>query len=207
MGARGGNVGGELGPALPTTEGADDWSMGTSDFDVPHRLVVGVTARVDNLLVSGLYRFRSGTPFTPRYRMGVDANGDGSHRNDVAFVPTDLSALSEGWSCLSDQGGAFASRNSCRGPSSHTVNIRVRYNFAQLVGQPASITVDGLNLIETSGGIIDDALLLVDPDGTITTSPDGGTVTIPTLVNANFGEVLYPTSRGRMLRVGVRIGG
>jgi hypothetical protein len=75
------------------------------------------------------------------------------------------------------------------------------------VGQPASITVDGLNLIETSGGIIDDALLLVDPDGTITTSPDGSTVTIPTLVNANFGEVLYPTSRGRMLRVGVRIGG
>ncbi len=207
MGARGGNVGGELGPALPTTEGADDWSKGTSDFDVPHRLVVGVTARVNNLLVSGLYRFRSGTPFTPRYRMGVDANGDGSHRNDVAFVPTDLSALSESWSCLSDQGGAFASRNSCRGPSSHTVNVRVRYTFAQLVGHPASITVDGLNLIETSGGIIDDALLLVDPDGTITTSPDGSTVTIPTLVNANFGQVLYPTSRGRMLRVGLRIGG
>jgi hypothetical protein len=207
MGARGANVGGELTPGLPTPEGAEDWSEGTSDFDVPHRAVVAVTGKVGDLLVSALYRFRSGAPFTPRYRMGVDANGDGSNRNDVAFVPADLSALTESWSCLTEQAGTFATRNSCRGPASHTINLRMRYIFAQLVGRPASITVDGLNLIETSDAVIDEALLLVDPTGTITTSPDGSTITIPTTVNPGFGDVLYPTSRGRMLRVGVRIGG
>jgi hypothetical protein len=61
--------------------------------------------------------------------------------------------------------------------------------------------------VEPSGGVIDDALLLVDPTSAITTSPDGTTVTIPVTVNPEFGRVVYPSSRGRMLRLGVRIGG
>jgi hypothetical protein len=67
--------------------------------------------------------------------------------------------------------------------------------------------LDGFNLIESSAGVIDNALLLVDPTGSITTSPDGATVTIPTTVNDGFGKVVYPSSRGRMLRIGVRIAG
>ena len=65
--------------------------------------------------------------------------------------------------------------------------------------------VDGLNLVESSDGVVDEALLLVDPASSISSS--GGVVTIPTVVNPDFGRVIYPTSRGRMIRVGFRIGG
>jgi hypothetical protein len=66
--------------------------------------------------------------------------------------------------------------------------------------------IDGFNLIENGDGVVDDALLLVDPDASIVTSPDGTVVTIPFTVNPDFGRILYPTSRGRMIRVGFRIG-
>ncbi len=209
VGASRGAVDATLDPGLPQSEGPEPWSEGTSDFDIPHRVAAGVTARFGSVSLSGLYRYRSGTPFTPGYRAGVDANGDGSMRNDVAFVPADasLAALLDAWPCLEDQSGGWAVRNACRGPAVHTVNARVQFTFANLAGRAASLAVDGFNLLESSDGMIDDALLLVDPSGSITTSPDGSTVTIPTLVNEGFGNVLYPSTRGRMLRVGVRIGG
>jgi hypothetical protein len=72
------------------------------------------------------------------------------------------------------------------------------------MGRDASLMIDGLNLIEPEDGVIDDALLLVDPSGSITST--GGVVTIPLTANPEFGSVLYPSSRGRMLRVGLRIG-
>jgi hypothetical protein len=53
---------------------------------------------------------------------------------------------------------------------------------------------------------VDVALLLVDPWVIITTSPDGSTVTISFILNPDFGGTIYPTSRGRMIRVGFRIG-
>ena len=105
------------------------------------------------------------------------------------------------WRC------SHATRNSCRGPEVHAVNARLHFAVGQIAGHPASLTLDGFNLLESSDGIIDDALLLVDPTASITTSPDGSTVTIPTIVNEGFGNVLYPSTRGRMLRIGVRIGG
>ncbi|NJD20055.1 MAG: hypothetical protein FIA95_12340 [Gemmatimonadetes bacterium] len=111
----------ELDPRLPGEEGRT-WSEGISDFDAPHRLVLGARARFElgggSGVVSAMYSRRSGRPFTPRYRVGVDANGDGSFRNDVAFVPAagDLAELLDAWPCLADQAGAFAVRNSCRGP-------------------------------------------------------------------------------------------
>ena len=55
--------------------------------------------------------------------------------------------------------------------------------------------------------MVDDALLLVDANGSMTTSADGLTVTIPMAVNPGFGDVLYPSTRGRMLRIGLKIGG
>jgi len=209
VGAGSGSIDASLSPGLPTTEGQDDWSEGTSDFDVPHRLVVGATTRLGPVDVSGTYRFRSGLPFTPGYRLGVDANADGSTRNDVAYVPDtgQLGSLADDWSCLADQAGGFAERNSCRGPSVHDLSLRLRFGFATFGGRTATLVLDGFNLIESSAGVIDNALLLVDPTGSITTSPDGATVTIPTTVNDGFGKVVYPSSRGRMLRIGVRIAG
>jgi hypothetical protein len=148
-------------------------------------------------------------PFTPGYRTGVDANGDGSARNDVAFVP-DASALGElagTWSCLADQVGAFAERNSCRGPTRSTLNAGVRIGLTALGSRTVSLTLEGFNLIEDQTGIVDSALLLVDPAQPIQRSADGTTVTVPVSVNPDFGKVVIPATRGRILRVGLRIGG
>lgn len=202
IGAASGLVDAELSPALP---GLDDWSEGTSDFDAPDRLVVTARTSLSLMTASAVYRLRSGLPFTPRYRTGVDANGDGSVRNDVAFVDaTTVTQLLEDWKCLAESLGAFATRNSCRGPVSHGLDVRVSLDLGGVMGRRASLIVDGLDLIESKDGIIDDALLLVDPAGTITSG--GGTVTIPFMVNPDFGDVIYPTSRGRMIRIGFRIG-
>jgi len=203
VGAARGTADAELSPLLPDAE----WTEGTSDYDIPDRLSAMATARWSPATLSAVYRFRSGLPFTPRYRDGVDANGDGSLRNDVAFVDAAaVDPLLSDWSCLQDQAGGFAVRNSCRGPSAHSVDVRLSVRVGRLAGRDASLVLDGFNLIESSDGVIDDALLLVDPAGSITTSSGGATVTVPFVVNPDFGRVLYPTSRGRMLRIGFRIG-
>jgi hypothetical protein len=209
VGAGSGAIGASLSPGLPDVEGESDWSEGISDFDVPHRASAAATFHLRSVSVSGIYHLRSGQPFTPRYRLGVDANGDGSSRNDVAFVPGDaqLTDVLDAWPCLEAQADGFAVRNSCRGPVQHTVNVRLQFSLGRLAGLSTRVTLDGFNLVESAGGLIDDALMLVDETGSIDTSPDGATVTIPVVVNPDFGEVLYPSSRGRMLRIGVRIGG
>lgn len=193
-----------LSPQLPD---GDDWSQGTSDFDVPNRLVVAGSATVSRATLSVVYRLRSGAPFTPGYRAGVDANGDGSARNDVAFVdpalPTDLT---DAWDCLADQSGAFAERNSCRGPAVHGLDVRLAVTLGRVMGREARLVLDAFNLVESELGVVDHALYLVDSSGSITTSPDGSTVTVPVIPNPDFGALLNTTGRGRMLRVGIRIG-
>jgi hypothetical protein len=209
IGAGGSSIDASLPPNLPRTGDEEVWGQRTSDFDVPHRIAAGATIRQGRVSVSGVYRFRSGLPFTPRYRAWVDANGDGSGRNDIAFVPSvaQLGTLASEWPCLEKQAGGFAWRNSCRGPAAHAVDLRVQVALGRLGGMDAVLSVDGLNLIEGAHGVIDDALMLVDRDAAIDVSSDGSTVTIPTVVNDGFGSVLYPASRGRMIRVGVRLGG
>jgi hypothetical protein len=203
VGAGSGLVDAQLSPMLPDAE----WSEGTSDYDVPNKITATGTARVSLATVSAVYRFRSGLPFTPRYRDGVDANGDGSVRNDIAFVDAAaVDPLLSDWPCLADLVGGFATRNSCRGPSVHSIDVRLSLRVGRIGNREAHLVLDGFNLIESTDGVIDGALLLVDPAGSLTTSPDGSTVTIPFMLNSDFGSVLYPTSRGRMLRVGFRIG-
>jgi len=202
IGAATGLADAQLSPLLP---GSDDWSEGTSDFDAPDRVVATASTRLSVLTLSAVYRYRSGLPFTPRYRAGVDANGDGSLRNDVAYVDAALAApLLDAWKCLDDALDAFAARNSCRGPAVHGLDVRLSFQLGRVMGREARLVVDGLDVIESEDGLIDDALLLVDPTGTLTSS--GGTVTIPVIVNPDFGKVVYPSSRGRMLRIGLRIG-
>lgn len=205
VGATRGSPSAALSPLLP--EG-DDWTAGRSDFDAPHRAVATAVISLGAASISAVYRFRSGLPFTPGYRSGVDANADGSIDNDVAVVPdTDqLAALASEWPCLASQAGGFARRNSCRAPEEHSLDAGLALQLGELGGRRVSVRVDVFNLIEGKGGIIDDALLLVDPSGSITTAPDGGPVTIPVMVNPDFGSVLYPSTPGRMLRVGLRIG-
>ncbi|HET9947391.1 MAG TPA: carboxypeptidase-like regulatory domain-containing protein [Longimicrobiales bacterium] len=204
IGAAASSADAELSPGLP--EG-DAWSEGTSDFDAPDRITAAGSLDVGPVTLSAAYRYRTGHPFTPGYRVGVDANGDGSFRNDVAFVDADLvGPLLDEWPCLEGRLGDFAERNSCRGPAEHALDARVELRVGTLFGREAALVVEGLDLIESRGGILDTALLLVDPAGTLTTSPDGSAVTVPVTVNPDFGRVLYPASRGRQLRVGFRIG-
>src|SRR5690606_32789463 len=114
---------------LPTASGTD-WREGRSDFDVPHRLSAGAELRIGgplNARLAGVYRYRSGDPFTPGFRDGVDANGDGSGRNDPAFVDERIAGVSElarAWPCLRTQSGALAERNACRGPGVHGLDVR-----------------------------------------------------------------------------------
>ncbi len=210
IGAARGSAEAELDPLLPAF--VEDWSEGRSDFDVPDRVTASALVRIPSLpgsSVAATYRFASGRPFTPRYRYGVDANGDGSFENDVPFVPQpdELGALHSEWRCLRNQSGGFAVRNSCRGPSSHDLSVRLRVGLGELGGRPASMFVEGLNLIEPEEGLIDEALMLVDPEADLTYAQGDTRVTVPLMVNPDFGNVIVPTSRGRMLRVGLRIGG
>ncbi|MDZ7781351.1 MAG: carboxypeptidase-like regulatory domain-containing protein [Gemmatimonadota bacterium] len=200
----------ELDPLLPDHVG--DWAEARSDYDVPDRVTASAVLRVPSwpgTTVAATYRYASGRPFTPRYRRGTDANGDGSFENDVPFVPQpdELGTLHADWKCLRNQSGGFAVRNSCRGPASHDLSVRIRLGLGSLGGQNAGLFVEGLNLIESEQGIIDEALLRVDPDADLTVSGGGERVTIPLELNPDFGRVVVPTSRGRMLRVGLRIGG
>ena len=198
-----------LPPGLSASAVDGEWTEGTSDFDVPHRVAGGARAAFGVATLSATYRYRSGLPFTPGYRYGVDVNGDGSLRNDVAFVPGDsqLAVLLDSWPCLEEQADGFAARNSCRGPASHQVDVGLEIGLGNVGGREAIIRLDALDLVEERGGVLDDALWVVDPATDLTTSADGQTVTIPMTINPAFGSVVYPSSRGRMLRLGVRIGG
>lgn len=88
---------------------------------------------------------RSGNLFTPM--ISGDVNGDG-YSNDRAFVPnpatatdpalaasmTQLLASATGnvKSCLQNQLGALATRNSCEGPMTHTANMQISFNPLKL---------------------------------------------------------------------------
>ncbi len=189
-----------------------DWADGVSDFDVPHRAVVGVQLRFPQTLagtrVAALYRFRSGTPFTPGFRDGVDVNGDGSGFNDPAFVDAEIAGIDEllqKWDCLADQQGEFAERNSCRGPDAHLLDVRFALGLVELQRRPVEIVLDGLNLLDTDTGVRDGALFLIDRETDLVTNPDGS-ISLPLVANPNFGEALIRRSSGRVFRVGIRVG-
>ncbi|MDH5761249.1 MAG: hypothetical protein OEZ65_16920, partial [Gemmatimonadota bacterium] len=209
LGAAAGRPSGTIPPLVPDETGS--WAEGPSDLDVPDRVIAGGTLTLDvleGISASAVYTYATGLPFTPRYALGVDANGDGSWENDVAYVPESafLGDVLTQWPCLASQTGGPAARNSCRAPVEQSLHARLRVGLAEVAGRTLEVVVDGFNLIENEGGIVDDALLLVDPAGSMTVSADGTTVTLPLSVNQGFGRVVRPAARGRMLRIGFRIG-
>ena len=193
---------------FPYGLGGHDWAEGRSDFDVPHRVTAGVELDLLLLRIAGFYRFRSGVPFTPGFRGGVDVNGDGAFGNDPAFVDDRVAGVSElfgKWDCLRGQVGRFAARNACRGPGVQTLDVRIAVPL-QLLGSPVQMVVDGLNLLDSDIPILDHALFLVDRDATLSTDPATGRVSLPLVTNPNFGRKVGRRTTGRRLRVGVRIG-
>ena len=192
---------------FPDQAGKADWRDGRSDLDVPHRAMVGAEWSWGIVKLGGLVRYQSGAPFTPGFRDGVDANGDGATGNDPAFVSDTVSgaaALLGKWSCLRQQVGQFAARNSCRGPAIASVDARLTVQLFSVVGGPVDLVVDGINLVATNEGVVDHALYLVDPSRTMTTNAVTGVVAIPLVANPDFGKLLVRRSPGAGVRAGLR---
>jgi hypothetical protein len=196
---------------FPGEAGGLDWAEGTSDFDVPHRLITaaewtaGPTAP---LRLGVVYRLQSGVPFTAGVRDGVDANGDGSYRNDPAYVDAALAgmdALLDENSCLRAAQGLFTERNSCRGAMTHRLDLRAAFRIAQLTAGRLELVVDALDVLATARGRFDNALLLVDRTGTLSRDALTGVTTVPYVVNPDFGKVIADRSPSALWRVGLRI--
>ncbi len=184
-----------------------DWAEGTSDLDVPHRAMLAMEYRPNALVsVGAVYRLRSGLPFTPGFRDGVDANGDGDWRNDVAFVNATLpgmDALLSSNGCL--KSGAVAERNSCRGELVHGVDLRAEIQLARLTIGRLALVVDAIDVLAANNAPLDRALLLVDPLGAVSVNPVTGVTTLPFVVNPAFGETVTGRSPGVFWRVGLRV--
>ncbi len=195
----------QLSPFPDSLSGAD-WAEGRSDFDVPHRFLWGLGVEFGRVRLAGFYRFQSGRPFTPGFRDGVDANGDGSSRNDPAFVDGTLPGMTElfaSWDCLQDQNGRFVDRNSCRAPGVHTLDFRIAVHPTKKY--PVALVLDALNVIDSDVADRDRALYLIDPNGALAVDPGTGDVAVPLVTNPNFGEPTVRRSTGRKVRIGVRV--
>ncbi len=200
----------ELSP-FPQDRPGNEWAEGISDFDVPHRASVLATWRSSGAVPFSLgarYRYRSGYSYTPGFPDGVDANGDGSGRNDPAFVDAALPGMTSiigANDCLKDQVGHFAQRNSCRDQANHALDLNASIGLpVRSLGGRLELMVDVFNLASTTSGLIDQALVRVDPAGTLTTDPQGN-VTLPLLANPHFGKLLARRSEPRIVRLGLRL--
>jgi len=197
---------------FPTDVPGNEWVEGRSDLDIPHRVRLWGAYTFPGrlgLTVAARYRFRSGFPYTPGFQPGVDVNGDGSGRNDPAFIdPTipGMDAVIADNSCLTDQSGNFAERNSCRDPNDHALDLHLSLGLpvGSLKGR-VELSVDAFNVVSSSTGIRDHALVLVDPAGTLTTDPQGN-VTLPLVANPRFGSLISRRGDYRFVRFGLRFG-
>jgi Carboxypeptidase regulatory-like domain len=191
-------------------DGSDDWTDGRSDLDVPHRLVIhsGYSFPGRSGLELGVrYRYRSGLPFTPGFRSGVDLNADGSGENDPAFIDDAIAGVPEligDHECLSSQVGEFAERNSCREEGVHALDLHlgIRLPFA-IMGSDVRIMLDAFNLVSSETGVVDRALYLVDPSQPLVVL--AGDVTVPLIANPNFGSLLVRRGEPRLVRLGLKV--
>lgn len=205
-----GDPAGQLSP-FPDSLNGHDWAVGRSDLDIPHRVVLAAEVRAPVPLhprFAVVYRYRSGAPFTPGFRPGVDANGDGGSTNDPAFIDAAVpgtQALLAQWDCLRGQVGRFVDRNACRDPAVESLDLRATVEVVRLGHLPFEIVADLLNVLESDVGVRDHALYLVDPTKALVTKATTGTVTVPLVANPAFGTVLVRQTPGRTLRLGVRM--
>ena len=177
-GRGGGGFGGfGFGVGSSTTGGdpnAIEW--GRSDLERRHAISGSMNWFVRPWLdVTSIVRVSSGQPYTPR--VGGDINGDGA-RNDRAFIYDPASApdtvLALGMSrlletapdaareCLLEQMGRIASRNSCAGGWTPTLDLQfnVRPDFGGTIGRRLTFMVAMVNplagldqLLHGNGGL------------------------------------------------------
>jgi hypothetical protein len=187
-----------------------DWMDGRSDFDIPHRFSVATSYSFPGnrgMEVGARFRYRSGLPFTPGFRSGVDVNADGSAENDPAFIDNAVAGVSDliaGHDCLSGQVGEFAERNSCREKGVHGLDLRfaMRLPF-RVMGSDLRLMVDAFNVVSSESGVVDRAVYLVDPTQPLVVV--GSAVTVPLIANSGFGTLLARRGEPRMVRLGLKV--
>ena len=209
-GARGNGSEAQFVPFADST-GRSRWARAQSDFDVPHRLLLGTEWRLgrsQGVRLAVMYRLQSGYPFTPGFRDGVDANGDGSARNDPAFLSDTVAGATDVFaqhSCLRKGTGDFAERNSCRDPMITSLDMRLAMVVARIRGRAAELIVDGFGLLRTGMDQYDHALYLVDGAAPLVTNPVNNVTTVPLVANPNFGEKLIKRTPTASVRAGLRV--
>ncbi len=196
----------QLSPFPDGVNGAD-WDAGRSDVDIPHRVAAVAEYHSGGRMpvtLAARGRWRSGLPFTPGFRPGVDVNGDLGGNNDpvtadAAGAVAGAAALA---SCDGSAVGAFAARNSCREKGIGSLDLRFSVGFPAGAGRLA-LTVDALNIVATATGVIDHAAVLINPAAGITQS--NGVVTLPFLANPSFGTLSSRRTEPRLIRFGLRM--
>lgn len=181
---------------------AIEWSR--SPFDIRHQVIGQLSHSFSiGIGLSWFVSLQSGLPFTPL--VNSDINGDG-RANDRAFIPPTASpaldaliasAPSAVARCVTAQRGRIAGRNSCEGPWSQTMALRLDVP-ARLLGLPnrARIALQFANPL----GALDEALhgttglrgwgtsSLPDPVLLVPRAFDTGTNSFRYDVNPRFGE-------------------
>jgi hypothetical protein len=185
-----------------------NWDEGRSDVDIPHRLAASAEYRSGGhypISIAARGRFRSGLPFTPGFRTGVDVNGDLSGNNDPVqsgSVPTTTGNYA---TCSGGDVGGFAERNSCRDKAVGSLDLRFSVNVPMKGNSTAlAFTVDAFNLVSSATGLVDHAAMLIDPTKTLTTDANG-VVTLPLIANPRFGSLLSRRGEPRLVRFGLRV--
>lgn len=184
------------------------WDESRSDLDIPHRLAAIAEYRSAGrypITLAARGRFRSGLPFTPGFRNGVDANGDLSGNNDPVqsgSVPGTTGGFA---TCDGGTVGGFAARNSCRDKSVGSLDLRFALNLPlRGGGSSLAFTVDAFNVVSSVTGLVDHAAMLIDPAKTLTTDANGG-VTLPLSANPGFSSLLARRGEPRLVRFGLRV--
>ena len=122
----------------PTTV---EWAP--SNFDARHQVVLQLGHVFKPFDVTLQHRMTSGTPFTPL--VDGDVNGDGV-AGDRAFIFGPLASTAPDYAqdCIAAQVGRAAERNSCRGPWTHSLNVRLSPSKKYInTGKRISMTLAG----------------------------------------------------------------
>ena len=150
-------------------------------------------------------RFRSGLPFTPGFRNGVDVNGDLSGNNDPVQSGSVPATIGDQATCSGGTVGGFAERNSCRDKAVGALDLHFAVNVPMKAGSSSlAFTVDAFNLVSSVTGIVDHAAMLIDPAQSLSTDANGG-VTLPLLANPRFGTLQSRRGEPRLVRFGLRL--
>jgi carboxypeptidase family protein len=198
----------QLDPFPGGLPGGADWSSGRSDLDVPHRVAASAQYRSTGKTPIGVgarWRWRSGLPFTPGFRPGVDVNADGGGNNDPVFVDSGLES-SLGANRCSVLASDFAQRNSCREGSVQALDLRLSVGLPVTIsgGGALTLTIDAFNVVASKTGVVDRAAVLIDPTRSLTIGGNGQ-VTIPFVLNPGFGTLLSRRVDPRLIRFGLRM--